>query len=176
MVGRDRYADLKGSGGIMEAGMTCGTDSHQQHGEAIPGGAGGPGLGFSGRVEFRGRGFLGMGILNALSCIQENTHRGLQVRHYVTHRTQVIAKAWLTESGGSMLCVCPQSEVTLWCPSLGTSSPHQLRFTCSTLLLARGVFSEVLHLCCNLSWLKVSASSAPAGWTGTESTEDTPRL
>lgn len=112
-----------------------------------------------------------------LPRIQENTHSGLQVWHRDTHRTQVKAKAQLVELYGSMLSVCPKSEVTLWHPSLGshTSSPHQPRFTCSTLLLARGAFSEVSHLCCNFRWLEASASSAPAGCTGTESTEDISR-
>jgi hypothetical protein len=53
-------------------------------------------------------------ICPCIPRIQENTHRGLQVRHHDTLRIQVITKARLMESCGSMLCVCPpQSEVTL---------------------------------------------------------------
>lgn len=57
----------------------------------------------------------------------QDMHRGLQVWHQDTHRAQVIAKAQLMGLCDSMLSVCPQSEVTLWYPSLGShaSSPQQ---------------------------------------------------
>lgn len=100
----------------METGMTHGTYSHQQHGKAIPGG---PGFGCSGRMGYRGRGLLGMGVLNALSCIltQDSGEHTPWPPGEAPRHTQDSGNSQSPAHGVRWLhalCVPPQSEVTLY--------------------------------------------------------------